>query len=157
MKFFYEDDDLSKKIIKFRNEIEKLFHNNFGLFNAEDLPYSFKTNSAAYAPIDIYTNENTLTVEIELPGIKKDNIVIGIHHNVLVVRWKAEKADKTKPAVNFHCLERRFGRFEKFVLLPVSPLKENTNASLSNGVLKISFDISGLFVNFDTLISIPVS
>ena len=59
MKFFYEDDDLSKKIIKFRNEIEKLFHNNFGLFNAEDLPYSFKTNSAPYAPIDIYTHENT--------------------------------------------------------------------------------------------------
>ncbi len=146
---------MTKKIIKFRNEIEKLFHSNFGLFNPEDFPYFFKSNSVPYSPIDIYTHENTLTVEIELPGIKKDNILIGIHHNVLVIRWKSEEKNNTKQAVNFHCLERRFGRFEKFILLPVVPLKENTKASLSNGVLKINFDIGGLFINFDTLI--PVS
>ncbi len=150
MKFFDDNDEyLSKKMIKFRNEIEKLFHLHFGFFPTEDLSYSFKTNPA---PIDIYTKENKLTVEVELPGIPKENILIGIHHNVLVIRWKAEH--KIKPNVNFHCLERRTGRFERFVLLPVAPLKENISASLSNGVLKISFDIGGLFINLETLIPI---
>lgn len=150
MKLFDDDENFSKKIIKFKNEVEKLFYYHFGFFPIEDLPYSFKTNSS---PIDIYINKSKLTIEIELPGVSKDNILIGIHNNILAIRWKSEP--KIKSNVNFFCLERRFGRFERFVLLPITPSKQNISAVLSDGVLRIDFEIGDLFINSETLI--PVS
>jgi HSP20 family molecular chaperone IbpA len=156
MKFFEENEKLTNKMIKFKNEVERLFHFHFGFFPIDDLPYSFKSNpghiNSAY--IDIYTNKNKLTIEIELPGISKKNILIGVHNNILAIRWKSEHNDKMKSTAKFHCLERRFGRFERFVLLPLTPSKQNISAVLSDGVLKIYFDIGGLFINSETLIPI---
>ncbi|MHB1660556.1 MAG: Hsp20/alpha crystallin family protein [bacterium] len=150
MKFFDDNENFSKKMMKFKNEVERLFHYHFGFFPMEDMPYSFKTNSS---PIDIYINKSKLTIEIELPGISNDNVSIGVHNNILAIRWKSEP--KIKSSVNFFCLERRFGRFERFVLLPITPSKQNITAVLSDGVLRINFDIGDLFINSET--SIPIS
>ncbi|MHB1546090.1 MAG: Hsp20/alpha crystallin family protein [bacterium] len=149
MEFFDNNENFNKKMIKFKNEIEKLFHFHFGFFPIEDLPYSFKANSA---PIDIYTDKNKLTIEIELPGISRNNILIAVHNNILAIRWKSEP--KIKSTVNFFCIERRFGRFERFVLLPVTPSKQNIRAVLSDGVLSIYFEIGDIFINSETLIPI---
>ncbi len=148
MKLF-DDENFGKKIIKFKNDVERLFYFHFGFLPIEDLPYSFKTNSA---PIDIYINKNYLSIEIELPGISKENIFISVHDNILVIRWKSEP--KIKPEVNFYCLERRFGRFERFVLLPAFPSTQNIKAVLSDGVLKINFEIGDIFTNSETLVYI---
>ena len=149
MKFFDDNENFSRKMIKFKNEVERIFHFHFGFSPMEDLPYAFKTNSA---PIDIYTNKSKLTIEIELPGISKDNILIAVHNNILAIRWKSEP--KIKSTVNFFCIERRFGRFERFVLLPVTPSKQNIRAVLSDGVLSIDFEIGDIFINSETLIHI---
>ena len=149
MKFFDDNENFNKRMIKFKNEIEKLFHFHFGFFPMEDLPYSFKTNSA---PIDIYSDKSKLTIEIELPGISKDDILIAVHNNILAIRWKSEP--KIKSTVNFFCIERRFGRFERFVLLPVTPSKQNMRAALEGGVLSIYFEIGDIFINSGTLIPI---
>jgi HSP20 family protein len=93
-----------------------------------------------------------LTIEIELAGISKDNILIAVHNNILVIRWKSEP--KIKSTVNFFCIERRFGRFERFVLLPVTPSKQNIRAVLSDGVLSINFEIGDVFMDSETLIPI---
>ena len=79
MKFFDDNENFSRKMIKFKNEVERIFHFHFGFFPMEDLPYAFKTNSA---PIDIYTNKSKLTIEIELPGISKDNILLAVHISI---------------------------------------------------------------------------
>ena len=149
MKFFDDNENFSRKMIKFKNEVERIFHFHFGFFSMEDLPYAFKTNSS---PIDIYTNKSRLTIEIELPGISKENILIAVHNNILAIRWKSEP--KIKSTVNFFFIERRFGRFERFVLLPVTPSKQNIRAVLSDGVLSINFEIGDIFINSETLIPI---
>ncbi|HEC24835.1 MAG TPA: Hsp20/alpha crystallin family protein [bacterium] len=149
MEFFDENASFSKKMTKFKKAVERLFYYHFGPFSSEDLPYSFKANSS---PIDIYMNKNKLTVEIELPGTPIENISIGVHGNILAIRWRLEPKIKTN--VNFFCLERKFDRFEKFILLPIAPAKDNISAVLSNGVLSINFEIGDLFVNAEAVIPI---
>ncbi|MCL4542590.1 MAG: Hsp20/alpha crystallin family protein [Deltaproteobacteria bacterium] len=149
MNFFDENENFNKKIIKFKKEVERLFNYLFESFSHEELAYSFKTNGP---PIDTYINRSKLVVEIELPGVSKENIAIGVRDNILAIMWKLEP--KANSNVNFFCMERRFGKFEKFILLPISPAKHFVKAVLSNGVLKISFELSDIFLRPD--IGIPI-
>lgn len=149
MNFFDDNDSFNKRISEFKKEVERLFNDLFGVFSLEDLNYSFKAENP---PIDIYIDRSKLTVEIELPGIPRENIAIGVRDNILAIMWKLEP--KTNSNVNFFCLERRFGRFEKFILLPISPAKHFVRAVLSNGVLRINFELSDIFIHSDT--GIPI-
>lgn len=147
MRYFDHNDSFKKRIAAFKKEVERLFYRNFGHITLEDLPYSFKADSS---PIDIYATGNKLVVEVELPGVKQDGVAISVHENILAVKWKLEP--RQVQTVNFFCMERRFGSFEKFILLPITPAKRGAEASLKNGVLSVSFDIGDIFVNSETII-----
>lgn len=152
MNFSDDNENFNKKVIIFKREVERLFNDLFSSFPNGELPYSLK---AGEAPIDIYISNDKLITEIELPGISREDLSIGIRDNVLAIMWKLKPRIESK--VKFFCMERRFGKFEKFILLPISPSKQDIEAKLSNGVLKISFELgdilrysrTGIPINYD--------
>ncbi|KAI0062733.1 HSP20-like chaperone [Artomyces pyxidatus] len=103
---------------------------------AQDEP----ANRALRPKIDIYENKdaNTVTAWFELPGLKKEDVSIDVHNNVLTVSGES-KAESERSEDGWAVRERRYGRFSRSVPLPQGIKNEEIKASMENGVLSVTF------------------
>ena len=106
-----------------------------GLKNAYGLIH---TEPIVHIPnVDMYSTQNELVVEVEMPGVRKDDIEVFIHKNALTVKAaKFECFEEEK--INYVCMERAFGRIFKTVDLPFPVDTARMKASYKDGVLTIS-------------------
>lgn len=87
-------------------------------------------------PLDLFTTPDELIVEIDLPGVQKEDIDISIYKNTLTVRaMKLECVEEDK--INYVCMERSFGRLFRAVELPHPVDTARIKASYDNGVLTV--------------------
>ncbi len=75
-------------------------------------------------------------LEIDLPGVKKENIDISVNDGVLVVSGE-RKLEKKEEGPNYTRIESFFGRFERAFKLPADADTDNIDAKYEDGVLKI--------------------
>jgi HSP20 family protein len=91
-------------------------------------------NTLVKTPIhDVIENEKEFQVEMLLAGLKKEDISIDVEKDVL--RIKAER--KEVKDLKYNRKETYFGKYERTFVLPENVDKENINASLVDGILKI--------------------
>ena len=89
----------------------------------------------AFTPLaDLEETDDAYTVEVELPGIKKDDIDIQITGRRLEV--SGERKEKERVGI-LRRRERVVGRFHYEVLLPSDVEEDGVEANLDNGVLTI--------------------
>lgn len=90
--------------------------------------------------MDVYENENNLVVEIETPGIKKEDMKITLEDNILTVA--GEKKRNINEDENIKCFraERTFGSFKRSFTLPTDVDPDKTKAKFENGVLEITLE-----------------
>ena len=75
-------------------------------------------------------------LEIDLPGVKKENIEISVNDGVLTISGE-RKLEKKEESENYTRIESFFGRFERAFKLPADADLENIEAKYEDGVLKI--------------------
>ena len=63
-------------------------------------------------PADIYEDENKITVKMEVPGIRQEDLDIRINGNTLSVRGE-RKLEKDEKRENFRHVERQYGSFSR--------------------------------------------
>lgn len=92
--------------------------------------------------VDILSTSNNIIIEIELPGVRLEEIDISILRNAVTIKaLKYECFDEKK--VNFVCMERSFGKFFRVIDIP-SPVDTNRiNATFRDGLLTITLPIIG--------------
>lgn len=111
-------------------------------------------------PMDLYEKEDSVVVEIELPGVKKEQIEIYVSRSQVIVegpkrdqdldsgqapRDEAESArgrEGTSPGAgrfSYLRIERKFGRFKREIELPMPCNTRDGEAEYKEGVLKIEF------------------
>lgn len=89
----------------------------------------------AFTPLaDLEETDDAYTVEVELPGIKRDDIDIQITGRRLEV--SGERKEKERVGI-LRRRERVVGRFHYEVLLPSDVEEDGVEANLDNGVLTI--------------------
>jgi HSP20 family protein len=81
-------------------------------------------------------DEKGYYLEIDLPGVKKENIDISLNDGVLVVSGE-RKLEKKEEKPNYTRIESFFGRFERAFKLPPDADSDNIEAKYEDGVLKI--------------------
>ena len=87
-------------------------------------------------PLDLFTTQADLVIEIELPGVKKEDIDITLYRNTLTLRaTKLECFEEDK--INYVCMERSFGRLFRAVELPYPVDTAKIKANYAGGVLTI--------------------
>src|SRR5512146_1179271 len=87
-------------------------------------------------PVDVYEDENSIQVRLEVPGIDEKDIDIRLENNVLTVRGE-RKFEKEEKEENFHRIERRYGSFTRSFTLPATVNSEDVQADYEKGVLTI--------------------
>ncbi|KAI0318967.1 small heat shock protein [Amylostereum chailletii] len=90
--------------------------------------------------MDVHENKdsNTVTATFELPGLKKEDVNIDVHNNVLTISGES-KVDTERNEEGYAVRERRYGRFSRSVPLPQGIKNEEIKAAMENGVLTVTF------------------
>jgi HSP20 family protein len=81
---------------------------------------------------------NTLIVEVELPGVNKEDISIYLQGNAeLIIRGVKNKPQLNDPAVTYYLFEREFGQFYKKIVVDFPLDTDNIASVMENGVLTV--------------------
>lgn len=87
--------------------------------------------------VDIFSTRDSFTVEVEMPGVRKEDIEITLVKNTITIKaLKYECFDDEK--VNYVCMERSFGRFCRVVDIPFPVNTSQIRAVCKNGILTIT-------------------
>jgi HSP20 family protein len=119
-----------------KNRVSQLFPAGFpefdNLFN-----HFFRTEEAAMwrAPASIWEAENTFHIELDAPGVAKDDVELTFDKGALQITLerKVPGGDRT----NWHN-ERGFGKVTRSVSLPDTVDPSTITAELANGVLHVT-------------------
>lgn len=94
-------------------------------------------NKLGHAPaLDVYEDEDGITLSMELPGMDRDDIDVSLENGTLSISGE-RKADHDTKAEGFHIRERRFGRFHRQMSIPNTVDAHAAKASFDKGVLTI--------------------
>lgn len=89
-----------------------------------------------YPLIDILDTTTHYNMEIDLPGIKKEDVTINIDNNILSIIGH-RKTDSEYQGNHYYSRERSYGEFRRSVSLPSNINKDQIDADFKNGVLTI--------------------
>src|SRR5436190_11640831 len=106
------------------------------LFRESYSPEDALTTTGYAPPVDIYEDEHTITLKLEVPGIDEKDIDVRIEGNTLTVHGE-RTIEKEEKEENFRRIERQYGSFTRSFTLPGSVDPGQVNANYDKGVLKI--------------------
>ena len=108
-----------------------------------DFDRAFYNESAAFYPaVDISDDEKNIYLNLELPGLSKENVQIKIkENNVLVIKGEKKQENTTEDKErNYIRMERRYGEFSRYFTLPDNVNTEKIDAKFDKGVLSITIE-----------------
>jgi HSP20 family protein len=83
---------------------------------------------------DASAMENFYEVNLELPGVKSEDVDVSVHGNSLTVRG-LKNFEREETGRTYFFSEREFGSFERTFRLPADADSENIDASFADGIL----------------------
>lgn len=75
-------------------------------------------------------------IEIDLPGIKKDEISIDVKDSVLTISGERKVKEETKEE-SYYKIESKYGKFERSFTLPKNVNLDKITATSTDGVLEV--------------------
>ena len=93
--------------------------------------------AARLAPaVDVSEDETGYTITVELAGVKKEDVTVEVHENVLSIRGE-KKSEREEKKEKTHWVERSYGSFSRSFTLPPTALSAELKATFKEGVLTI--------------------
>jgi len=117
---------------RLRDEIDQVFQSSFGNWGGT------KGFFEGWSPaVDLIDEKDKFIVQAELPGMKKDEIEVSLHGDMLNISGERKKEHEEKEGEGYRS-ERYFGRFQRSVQLPQAVDGNKIEATYRDGVLCIS-------------------
>ena len=108
-------------------EIEKSFYN---------YPTSNEGVSGFVPVVNTREGEAAYHIDVDLPGVKKDDIKVDIHKDILTISGERKSKEEVKEE-DYYKVETTFGKFSRSFTLPENVDTENIEARSDNGVLEV--------------------
>lgn len=87
--------------------------------------------------MEVFEKNNLLTVRLDVPGLKKEELTVHVAEGVLTV--EGERKHETEEEKNhWYRRERTYGRFYRTVPLPEGVNPKEVTALFKNGVLEVT-------------------
>jgi HSP20 family protein len=115
-----------------RHEVDRLLTGFLGPAANGFLPGVFR----GQPPVNVWEQDDALKVELELPGVKNEQIEVSVAGDDLSI--KVTRPDVDQDGVTYHRRERPVGSFSRVVHLPVQVNADRVEADLRDGVLTIT-------------------
>jgi HSP20 family protein len=107
--------------------------------NAFLVPKAFATDLIRQPLVDLADNGKEYVVKAEVPGIKKDDLVIEITENGIEISGETKDEQKEEDKEKgFLKHERRYASFYRSIPLPEAVLTDRAEAELKDGVLTVT-------------------
>jgi HSP20 family protein len=86
--------------------------------------------------VDLYEDKDAVTVQAELPGLKKEDIKVNLEDGYLTISGerKQEKPENSEP----YQAERFRGRFERVISIPSEVDADKIKATYTDGILTVT-------------------
>jgi HSP20 family protein len=92
----------------------------------------------AWTPhVDICQTEDGVVLRAELPGVESSDINLSFHGNNLRIHGLKREPRQVRKLLCYHCLERRYGRFDRQINIGWTVNPHQARAHLENGILTI--------------------
>jgi len=123
--------DPFREVSALQNRMNRLFEEQYGGGREESL------TAGAFVPaVDIYEDEHSIQLKLEVPGVDEKDLDIKVENNTLTVSGE-RKFEKEEKEENFRRVERRFGSFTRSFTLPSTVSTDDIQADYDHGVLKV--------------------
>lgn len=87
--------------------------------------------------IEVFQNNNELTVRADLPGLKKDEVSVELTENAVTIHGE-RKREREEDREGYYRTERTYGSFYRVIPLPEGAITEQAKARFNNGVLEVT-------------------
>ena len=111
-----------------RQEMDRLVGRVLG----SESPYA---RGGWYAPLAAWEDEQHFYIEVELPGVSREDFELVAHDGKLQISGERKAPEGER---HYWRNERFYGRFERTIALPETVNWDNIEAELAGGVLRIT-------------------
>lgn len=87
--------------------------------------------------LDVYDEQDSVSVEVELPGMKKEDFDISLDDDVLTISGERKVETERQDERSFR-RERAYGSFRRSITLPSSVKADEVKAVYQDGVLTVT-------------------
>ena len=124
--------DPFRELLDLQRGINQLFDSSVGRSSSEGVALSTWMPS-----VDIYEDEVSFLIKLELPEVSRENVKVNLHENTLSISGerRIENEDKRE---GYHRVERSYGQFYRSFTLPPNVNTEAINAQFKDGMLRLS-------------------
>ena len=95
-----------------------------------------ETGAAWLPAVDLCESDSCVTVSVELPGVRAEQVEVALTNDELRVRGRKRKG-APRGVISHLCSERSFGQFARTILLRWPVRKNAATAELKDGVLTV--------------------
>jgi len=120
------------EVARIQSEINRLFENLLDLDEENEGGSQWTPNA------DIVESEDALVVEVELPGVDPETLVVSVNSGNLTVRGE-KPLPPEDGALREPRRERRFGAFRRTIQLGLPVNTRQAHGELRDGLLRIVF------------------
>lgn len=117
-------------------EMENLFDDFWKGSGRQSLASTPWAHAQVMPHIDVTEDDEAFHVQVELPGMDKDDVDITLASGVLTIRGE-KKRDEEEKGKDYFRKERSFGAFRRSLQLPADVDEKDIQASFKKGVLHI--------------------
>jgi len=119
------------------NDIRKGFDMVNAIMNSMAEASTEQTELMSFAPkVNSREGKEAYHIEVELPGIKKEEVDVKVDGNVLTISGERRLRDEVKEE-DYHKVESYYGNFSRSFTLPERVDVENIHAESENGLLEV--------------------
>lgn len=135
------EETVENKLEKSKNTAQKIFEDMISTFRDKQGDFekamSDYTASSAKVAMDVVETDEDVVVKADLPGVKKEDIIIDLTEDSMEIMAIFEDESEFK-GDNFIKKERRYGETKRAVSLPKMVKIEEASAKFDNGVLTVT-------------------
>lgn len=92
--------------------------------------------SVSFPTVNAYANEDGIALAAQLPGVEQDDLEISVFRDTLTLRGRRQPEATERQT--YHRRERGYGEFVRNISLPFSVDPDRVEATVQDGVLRIS-------------------
>jgi HSP20 family protein len=115
------------------------FRRSFDQLNTllTDIEGSTEGSFTSFTPaVNTREGEFAYHVEVDLPGVKKEDIDISVQDNIVTLSGERNTRNEVKKE-DYYKVESEYGKFERSFTLPENTDVENIRAETADGVLEV--------------------